>query len=85
MKMPAMLKRQRFKDSGSEETKPRDSKHQRLYMHSNKEGEILNKFEGEEEGEAIEYVPFLFVVPSQMKSNCPTDMGKGTRSLNHLV
>ncbi len=85
MKTPAMLKRQRFKDSGSDKTEPRDSKRQWLNAHNDKEGEGLDEFEGEGEGKNIGYILFLFVAPPQNGSNRSTDIGKGIKSLNHLV
>ena len=80
-----MLKRQQFKDSGSDKMEPRDSKRQWLDLYNDEHEEGLDEFEGEGEGEGIEYVLFFFVAPFQKESNCPTDMGKVTRSVNHLV
>ncbi len=85
MKTTAVLKRQRFEDSESDKTKPRGLKRQRLDMREDEEGEGVDKFEGEGERENIGYVPFLFIAPPQKESNRPIDMGKGIRSLNHLV
>ncbi len=85
IKTAAVLKRQQFKDSGSEETEPRGSKRQRLDVCEDEEGEGLDEFEGEGEKENIGYIPLPFVAPSQKESNRPTDMGKGAKSLNHLV
>ena len=81
------LKRQRFKDSGSDKTEPKSSKRQRLDTHDNEERKILDKFEGEGEGKNTRYVPFPFVANPlpQKESNHSTDLCKGTRSLNHLV
>ncbi len=84
-KTPEMLKRQQFEDSGSNKTEPKSSKRQQLDSHDDEEGEGLDKFESEGEGKDIRYVPLPFVAPPQKESNRPTDMGKGTRSLNHLV
>ena len=42
-----MLKRQQFKDSGSDKMQPRSWKCQQLDVYNNKEGENLDKFEGE--------------------------------------
>ena len=53
IKTPAILKYQRVKDSESKETELNDSKHQRLYMRGNKDGEGLNEFKSEGEGEII--------------------------------
>ena len=58
-----MLKRQRFKDSGSDKIKSRGSKHQRLDLHNNEKEESVDKFEGEVEEKGIGYVLFLFVAP----------------------
>ena len=80
-----MLKRQQFKDSGSDKMEPRDSKYQQLDLRDDKEEESLDKFEIEGERNGIGYVFFLFVTPPQKKLNRPIDMGKGTKSLNHLV
>ena len=85
MKTLAILKRQQFKDSKSEKTEPRGSKCRWLYARGNEEGESLDEFESEGEGEVIEYIPFPFVTPPQKESNDLTDMGKGIKSLNHLI
>ncbi len=85
MKTTAVLKHQRFEDSGRYVTEPRGSKCQRLDVRNDEEGEGLNEFEGEGEREDIRYVPLPLVAPLQKESNRPTDMSKGTRSLNHLV
>ncbi len=60
---------------------PRGLKRQRLDARDDEEGEGLDEFEGEDIG----YVPLPFVAPLRNGSNRPTDMGEGTRSLNHLV
>ena len=59
--MAAMLKRQQLEDSESDETESRGSKCQRLDMHDNEEGETLDEFEGEGEGENTGYVSLPFV------------------------
>ncbi len=64
---------------------PRGLKHQRLDACDDEEGEGLDEFEGEGEGEDIGYIPLPFVAPPRNGSNRPTDMDEGTRSLNHLV
>ncbi len=66
-------------------TEPRGLKRQRLDVRDNKEGESLDEFESKSEKEDIGYVLLPFVAPPQKVSNRPTDMGEGTRSLNHLV
>ncbi len=54
-------------------------------MCDNKEGEDLDEFEIESEGEAIGYVLLIFIAPPQKESNHLIDMGEGTRSLNYFV
>ena len=84
-KTPAMLKCQQFKNSRSDKIEPRSSKCQQLDLRDNEEEESLDKFECESEEKSIEYVLLLFVASPQKESNYPTDMGEGTKSLNHLV
>ena len=83
--MLAVFKRQQFEGSGSEKTELRGSKHQQLYARNNEKRESLDKFENEGEGEVIRYVPLLFIALPQKESNCLTDMGEETKSLNHLI
>ncbi len=85
IKMAAMLKRQQFEDSKSEETEPRVSKCQHVGIHDDEEEQSLDKYEGEKED--VRYVPLPFIAPPppQKESNRPTDMGERTRSLNHLI
>lgn len=47
----------------------------------------MDKYEDEGEGEDVRYIlsPFITLFPSQKKSNHLIDMGKRTKSLNHLV
>ncbi len=85
MKIVVVLKRQQFKDSGSDITESRDSKRQWLDARDDEEGEGLDEFEGEGEREDIGYVPLPFIAPLQKESNRPTNMGEGIKSLNHLV
>ena len=67
MKIPAMLKRQRFRDSGSDKTEPRGSKYQRFDEHNNKEGNGLDneerngldKDKGEIKGSRYVLPPFI--------------------------
>ena len=54
-------------------------------MFGNKEREDLNKFEGKDKKDVIEYIPLLFIAPPQKESNCLIDIGKKIRSLNHLI
>ncbi len=84
-KTPAVLKRQQFEHSGSDETELRGSKRQRLDLRDDEVGEGLDKFESEDEGEDIGYVLFPFIAPPRKESNRLTDIGEGTRSLNYLV
>ena len=84
-KTPTVFKHQRFEDNGSNKIELRGSKHQRLDLRDDEEEEGLDKFEGKSEGEDIGYVLFLFIAPLQKESNCVTNIGKGTKSLNHLV
>ena len=86
MKTRALLKRQRFEESGSDEMEPKGSKRQRLDERDNEEGNSLNEDQGEIEG--ARYIPSSFVpLPLLFRnvSNRPSDLGKGIRSLNHLV
>lgn len=86
MKTPALLKRQRFEESGSDETEPKGSKRQRLDERDDEEGNSLDEDEGEIEGARYVPPPFVPLPPLPRKvSNRPSDLGEGTRSLNHLV
>ncbi len=64
---------------------PKVSKHQQLDLYNNEEGKSLDKFEDEGEEENIGYISLPFFAPPQKKSNCPTNIGERTRSLNYLV
>ena len=84
--MPALFKRQRFEKSGSDETEPKGSKRQRLDERDNKEGSNLDENESEIEGARYVPPPFVFLpLFSRKVSNRPSNLGEGTRSLNHLV
>ena len=74
-----VLKRQRFEDSGSDKTEKRGSKRQRSDARDDEEGESLDEFDGEDEGENTGYVPLPFVVNlfPPKKSNRPIDLGEG--------
>ena len=81
-----MFKRQQFKDNESDETESSVSKCQRLHVHDNEKGQGLDKYKGECKDE--KYVLFPFITPPcppQKELYCPTDLGEGTKSLNHLV
>lgn len=57
-------------------------------MRNDEEEESLDEFKGKDEREDIRYVSLLFITScllSQKESNYLIDMGKGIRSLNHLV
>lgn len=58
---------------------PKVSKYLFIDMHDNKEGQDLEKYQDKDS----RYV-FLLLYP-QNESNGPTDLGEGTRSLNHLL
>ncbi len=87
MKILVVFKCQRFKDNRSDKTESRSLKCQRLDIYDNEKGERLDKFEDKGERENIEYVPFSFIASlfSRKESNRLTDMGEGTKSLNHFV
>ena len=86
MKTPALLKRQRFEESGSDETEPKRLKRQRLDERDDEEGNSLDEDEGEIEGARYVLFPFvLLLLLPQKVSNCPSDLGEKIRSLNHLV
>ena len=84
--MPALLKHQRFEESGSDETEPKRSKRQRLDERDNKEENSLDEEEDEIEG--ARYIPSPFVpllsLPQKV-SNRPSDLGERTKSLKYLV
>ena len=75
----AKLKRQRFGDSESDTTEPRASKCLRVDVHDNEEGKGSDEYHSK----GNRYVP-LSPLP-QKKSNRPTNLGEGIRSLNHFV
>ena len=86
IKTPALLKRQQFEESGSDETESKGSKCQHLDERDNKERNSLDKDEGEIEGARYVPPPFIPLLPLPQKvSNRLSDLGEGTRSLNHLV
>lgn len=79
-----MLKRQQFKNGESDKTELNVSKRPQLDVYDNKEGQGLKKCKSKSEI----YVLFPFIAhifPSQKKLNRPTDLDKGTKSLNYLV
>ena len=86
MKTLAVLKCQQFEESGIDETEPKGSKCQHLDNCDNKKRNSLNKNEGEIESARYVSPPFVPLPPLPQKvSNRPSDLGKGTKSLNHLV
>ena len=75
-----------IEESGSDETKSKGLKRQRLDEYDDKKGNSLD--EDEDGIERARYVlpPFVPLPPlPQRVSNRPSDLGKGTRSLNYLV
>ena len=86
MKIPALLKRQQYKDSRSDETKLKGSKRQRLDERDNEEGNGLDKHKNEIKGARYILSPFvpLFLL-SQKVSNRPSNLSKVIKSLNCLV
>lgn len=61
-----------------------------MNIHNDEKGELgLDKYEGESEGEKrdVRYIffPFVALFPPQKESNRPTNIGKGIKSLNHLI
>ena len=85
MKMLAMLQRQRFENNRSDETEPRVWKRQRLDERDNEEKNGLDEDEGEIEGAKYVSSPFIPLLLPQKMSNRPSNLGKGTKSLNHLI
>lgn len=81
-----MLKYQQFENGKSDIIKPKISKRQHINKHDNEERNGLDEYE--DEIKYIRYVPppFIALSPlSQKESNRPLDLGKETKSLNHLV
>lgn len=61
-----------------------------MNVYDDKKGQDLDKYEdeGEEKEKNVEYILFPFVAafsPSQKESNRLINMGKRTKSLNHLI
>lgn len=57
-------------------------------MHDNKIGQDLDKYEGKSKDKGVRYILFLFAdlfSPFQKELNCPTDLGKRIKNLNHLI
>lgn len=77
--MLATLKHQRIENNEHDATKLMTLKHPRVNMHSNKKKEGLNKYQSK----GYRYV--LFFLFSQKESNCPTDLSKRIKILNHLI
>ena len=86
MKTPALLKCQRFEESESDETEPKGSKRQCLDERDDEKGNSLDEDEAEIEGARYVPSPFVPLPPLPQKvSNRLSDLGEGTRSLNHLI
>lgn len=82
----AVLKKQQFKDNGSDKRKSSISKCQRFDVNDNKERESLEKYENKTEGKT--YVIYLFIPNPpyfRKESNYMTDLDERIKSLNHLV
>lgn len=59
-----------------------------MNIHDNEKKQNFNKYKAKNEGEGIRYIFFSFVSNlflSLKKSNCPTNLGKEIKSLNHLI
>lgn len=56
-----MLKRQQFKDSKNDKTKPKVSKCQHMHVNDNKKEQSLDKYEGVDERNNMGYISLLFV------------------------
>ena len=81
-----MLKRLQFNNSKGDKTAQRVEKCRRLDERDNKEGYSLDKYKGVIESARYVLSPFIALPPlSQKESNRPSDLGKRTKSLNHLV
>lgn len=78
MKPPAVNKRQRFDDSENEERTPKVYKHQRIDESEDEERQGLADYESDG------YIP-LPLPPLSKEPNRPSNLGKGTRSLTHLI
>ena len=63
MNTPAMLKRQQFEKSGSDEMEPKRSKRQRFDERDNEEGNSLDEDKDEIEGARYIPPPFLPLPP----------------------
>ena len=62
------------------------TKRQQLDKCNNKEKQELNKNKSEFEGDRfILFPPLALPLLPQKESNCPSDLGKRTKSLNHFV
>ena len=74
-----VLKRQHIKVNESDGMEPRALKRSRVDEHDNKKGQGLDDYHGK----VGRYVFLLLCL--QRESNCSTDLGKGRKSLNHLL
>ena len=85
IKMPEILKHQQFQDNGSDEIEPRGWKCHLLNEHDNKEVNSLDEDKCEIKGGSNVFLPFIPLLLPQKVSNRTLDLGKGVRSLNHLI
>ena len=84
IKVPAVHKRQRFDDSESKTIAPR--KRQQFNKYDNEEGQALDENESEFEGDKyVFFPPLAFLLLPQKESNRPSNSGKRTKRLTHLV
>ena len=74
-----MLKRQEFEDSENDATEPKTSKCPRVDRHNSEEGQSSEKYQ-DKGGRYVPLCPY-----PQKESNRPTDLSKGTKSINHLI
>lgn len=60
--------------------------HQQFDERNNGEGQNLDEDEGDSDGDRyIPLPPTTLLLPLQKESNRPSDLGKGTKSLTHLI
>lgn len=85
IKIPAVLKNQRFKDNRSDKTELKGSKCQQLNVHDNESGQCLDEYEVESKDNRYILLLFKALFLLQKKLNRLSDLGEKTISLNHLV
>lgn len=86
MKTLAVLKHLQFGDNINDKMKLGESKRQHLDEQNNKERNSLDKDESEIKDVRYILSPFISLFPLfQKESNRLSNLGKETRSLNHLI